>query len=103
MFGEGTTDKNFGKLAPMEVFKAKADFGFEFMQNLGIEYYCFHDTDIAPEGKTLSETLDNVAVMTDYLYSLQKSTGIKLLWGTENNFSGRQEYLESVLNEVMFG
>ena len=86
MFGEETVDKRFGKTLPMEMYKAKADFGFEFMQNLGIEYYCFHDNDIAPIGATLLETLDNVNLMTEYLKKKQAETGIKLLWGTANNF-----------------
>jgi xylose isomerase len=25
------------------------DAGVEFMQKLGIEYYCFHDVDLVPE------------------------------------------------------
>jgi xylose isomerase len=89
MFGEGTADKSFGKTAPMDVCKARAEFGFEFMQSLGIGYYCFHDADIAPAGRTLSETLDNVAEMAGHLSKLQKATGIKLLWGTANNFSDK--------------
>ncbi|MCL1944804.1 MAG: xylose isomerase [Firmicutes bacterium] len=87
IFGEGTIDKSFGKTAPMDIFKAKADFGFEFMKNLGVDYYCFHDNDIAPHGKNLTETLDNIQHMAEYLKSKQKESGIKLLWGTANNFS----------------
>ncbi len=30
----------------MEQAKAKVDFGFDIMEKLGIEYYCFHDVDI---------------------------------------------------------
>jgi len=89
MFGEGSIDKLFGKTKPMDVYKAKADFGFEFMRNLGIEYYCFHDNDIAPAGRCLSETLDNISAMADYLKDKQKETGIKLLWGTANNFGDK--------------
>ena len=48
MFGGDTMNKNFEKEG-MEKYKAKADFAFELMQKLGIEYYCFHDVDIAPE------------------------------------------------------
>ena len=50
MFGQGTIDKSFGALSgTMEHAKAKVDAGIEFMQKLGIKYYCFHDTDIVPE------------------------------------------------------
>lgn len=34
----------------------KIDAAFEFFTKLGIEYYTFHDTDVAPEGNTLEET-----------------------------------------------
>ncbi|MCL2371088.1 MAG: xylose isomerase [Firmicutes bacterium] len=89
MFGEGTLEKTYGKHAPMDIARAKADFGFEFMKNLKIEYYCFHDTDIAPKGDTLGETLENVGVMVEYLAVKQKQTGIKLLWGTADAFSDK--------------
>lgn len=89
-FGDATIDKKFGETDPMKIFKAKADFGFEFMDNLGIDYYCFHDADIAPERATLKESLDNLAQMVDYLSDLQKKYGKKLLWGTANTFSDKK-------------
>ncbi len=43
MFGRGTADKTFGKEAgTMAHAKAKVDAGFEFMQKLGIKYFCWH-------------------------------------------------------------
>src|SRR5207244_13555397 len=33
---------------------------FEFMEKLGVPFYCFHDRDVAPEGKTLSFTNANL-------------------------------------------
>src|SRR6516225_8800138 len=33
---------------------------FEFMEKLGVPYYCFHDRDVAPEGKSLRETNANL-------------------------------------------
>ena len=59
MFGGDTMDKTFG-LSGMEKYKAKADFAFELMQKLGIDYYCFHDVDVAPEGETLGESVKNL-------------------------------------------
>ena len=50
MFGSGTMDKSMGQTDPMAKFRAKADFAFELMEKLDIDYYCFHDVDIAPEG-----------------------------------------------------
>jgi xylose isomerase len=90
MFGGNTGDKNFGKTDPFEIYKAKADFAFELMQKLSIDYYCFHDVDVAPEGKTLKESIANFNVMVDYLYELQQKTGIKLLWDTANNFGDKK-------------
>ena len=75
MFGSGTMDKSMGQTDPMAKFRAKADFAFELMEKLDIDYYCFHDVDIAPEGATLAESIANFRVMVDYLYELQKKTG----------------------------
>ena len=60
---------------------------FEFMEKLGVEYYCFHDRDVAPEGKTLAETNRNLDAVVKVLKEEQERTGIKLLWGTANLFS----------------
>ena len=93
MFGSGTMDKSMGQTDPMAKFRAKADFAFELMEKLNIDYYCFHDVDIAPEGATLAESIANFRVMVDYLYELQKKTGKKCLWVTANNFGGRCRHL----------
>eukprot|EP01112_Ceratiomyxa_fruticulosa_P022891 TRINITY_DN8534_c0_g1_i1.p1 TRINITY_DN8534_c0_g1~~TRINITY_DN8534_c0_g1_i1.p1 ORF type:complete len:437 (-),score=105.78 TRINITY_DN8534_c0_g1_i1:206-1516(-) len=60
---------------------------FEFCQKLGVEYYTFHDRDIAPQGKDLAETNALLDKVVDEAEKLQKSTGVKLLWGTANLFS----------------
>ena len=90
MFGSGTMDKSMGQTDPMAKFRAKADFAFELMEKLNIDYYCFHDVDIAPEGATLAESIANFRVMVDYLYELQKKTGKKCLWVTANNFGDKK-------------
>ena len=89
MFGDPTSDKSFDNSDPMEVYKAKAEFGFKFMDLLGIDYYCFHDVDIAPKGKTLKETFENMQVMVNFIEKLQKKYNKKLLWGTANNFTDK--------------
>lgn len=89
VFGEATMDKSFGEKDPMEIFKKKAEFGFKFMDKLGIDYYCFHDVDIAPEGETLKESIANLNVMVDYVKELQEKYNKKLLWGTANNFGNK--------------
>lgn len=40
----------------LEAALARVDVCFEFCQRLGIEYYCFHDRDVSPEGATIAET-----------------------------------------------
>lgn len=90
MFGSGTMDKNFGETEPMAIYRKKADFAFELMDKLNIEYYCFHDVDIAPEGNTIKESLDNYKEMVDYVFDLQKKHNKKLLWATANLFSDKK-------------
>ena len=57
----------------------RARAAFEFMSKLGVEYYAFHDRDVAPEGNTIQETNDNFDKVVDLLEKLQNQTGIKLL------------------------
>jgi xylose isomerase len=65
----------------------RVDVAFEFMEKLGVPYYCFHDRDVAPEGKTLGESNKNLDAVAKKLKEAQGRTGIKLLWGTANLFS----------------
>ncbi len=65
----------------------RARVAFEFMTKLGAPYYCWHDRDVAPEGKTLAETNKNLDAVAKVLKAEQQRTGIKLLWGTANLFS----------------
>jgi xylose isomerase len=60
---------------------------FEFLEKLGVDYYCFHDRDVAPEGATLEETNANLDRVVEVMKQEQERTGIKLLWGTANLFS----------------
>ncbi len=60
---------------------------FEFMQKCGLEYYCFHDRDVAPELDDLQASNDAFDAVADELEKAQKQTGIKLLWGTACLFS----------------
>ncbi len=86
-FGVETMDRSYGGLTdPMEIARAKADAGFELMTKLGIEFFCFHDVDIAPEGETFAESKKNLFEMVEYIKGKMSETGIKLLWGTANNF-----------------
>ena len=88
MFGRDTADKAFGtEKGTMAHAKAKVDAGFEFMQKLGIEYFCFHDVDLVPEADDIKETNRRLDEITDYILDKMNQTGIKCLWGTANMFS----------------
>ncbi len=87
MFGRGTMNKDFGGQTPMEIYKNKAYAAFELMNKLSIDYFCFHDRDIAPEGKTLEESNKNLDEITELLEKLMKENNKKLLWGTANCFN----------------
>ncbi|NNM54587.1 MAG: xylose isomerase [Spirochaetales bacterium] len=64
----------------------KADAAFEFFTKLGVDYYCFHDTDAAPDAEA-SAYEKNMQKITEVLRERQKATGVKLLWNTANVFS----------------
>ena len=55
---------------------------FELLEKLQIDYYCFHDRDVAPEGKTLKESNKNLDRIVKELKKQQNATGKKVLWGT---------------------
>lgn len=86
-FGQATMERTYNGLAGMELSKARVEAAFEFMSKLGIEFFCFHDLDIAPEGDSLQEKLDNLDIIVDLIEQKMKETGIKCLWGTTNAFS----------------
>ena len=88
MFGRGTANKDFGtENGTMAHAKAKVDAGFEFMEKLGIKYFCFHDVDLVPEADDIKETNARLDEISDYILEKMKGTDIKCLWGTANMFS----------------
>jgi xylose isomerase len=73
--------------------KDKADAGFEIMEKLGINYFCFHDVDLIEEGATIEEYEERMNAITDYLKEkLAQHPDIHLLWGTANVF-GHKRYM----------
>ena len=92
MFGVGTLDKSYGAVDPMDIAVNKAHAAFELMDKLGIDYFCFHDRDIAPEGLTLAESNARLDVISDVLKELMAKHGKKVLWGTANCF-GNKRYM----------
>jgi xylose isomerase len=66
--------------------RRKADAAFALIERIGVPFYTFHDTDVAPEGTDLAHYRSNLAAMVDVLGQKQEETGIALLWGTANLF-----------------
>ena len=101
-FGGGT--KSFpwnGDPDKVQAAKNKADAGFEIMQKLGIEYYCFHDVDLCQEADTIEEYEANLKEIVAYLKEKQTATGIRLLWGTANVF-GHARYMNGAATNPDF-
>ena len=88
MFGHGTFGRPWHDTGDaMQRAREKANAAFDFFNRLGTPFYTFHDTDVAPEGSSLSEYVSNLSAMVDVLAAKQAETGVKLLWGTANLFS----------------
>lgn len=88
MFGEGSVSRPYGKSQDkVTAAKERIDAGFEFLDKIDIDYFCFHDRDVSPEGGTLAQTNKIYDEISDYISQKQKDSGKKLLWGTANLFS----------------
>src|SRR6476620_8789647 len=89
VFGAGTFGRPWHREGAdaVELAQEKAAAAFELFSKLGAPFFCFHDRDVAPEGKSLAETNDILDKITDVLEAQMKQTGVKLLWGTANLFS----------------
>lgn len=87
MFGWGTAQRPWqtGEGTVKEALR-RAHAMFEFIAKLGAPFYCWHDRDVAPHGKTLAESNRNFDAVAKELKKLQEDTGIRLLWGTAQNF-----------------
>lgn len=87
-FGAPTMMREWDKAAdPRQRAEDTLDAAFEFMSKLGVEFWCFHDRDIAPEGNDFTETCANLERMTERAKAKQEEHDIELLWGTANLFS----------------
>ena len=86
----GLPTKNFPWLTssdPLQRAKDKMDAAFEFITKTGAPFYCFHDYDIVDEAPTLAQSEKRLETIVAYARQKQKSSGVKLLWGTANLFS----------------
>ncbi len=87
-FGSGTQQYPWlVSVDPIQRAKDKMDAAFEFMNKLGIGYYCFHDYDLIEEADTLKESRKRLDVISDYAIDKMKKNKVKVLWGTANLFS----------------
>ena len=101
-FGGQTRDYEWDKASdPLQRAKDKMDAGFEIMNKLGIEYFCFHDVDLVDEAPTIEEYEARMKAITDYALEKMKGTGIKLLWGTANVF-GHRRYMNGAATNPDF-
>lgn len=86
-FGDPVNIRSWEGENPLETAKNRVEAFFELLEKLHIEYFCFHDVDIAPAGDSLEEFFPNIDVITDLIKEKMEQTGIKLLWNTANLFS----------------
>jgi xylose isomerase len=87
-FGPGTIQRPWEKgKDPVSVALVRMDAAFEFFTKIRAPFYCFHDRDIAPEGRSLRESNKILDRVVAHAKQLQKATGVRLLWGTANLFS----------------
>jgi xylose isomerase len=88
VFGVGTFDRPWlaPGLEPLQAAEMKLDAAFEFVEKLGVPFFCFHDRDVSPEGGTWADTTSRLAAVVDRIEAHMQRTGIRLLWGTANLF-----------------
>jgi xylose isomerase len=87
-FGPGTKNFPWSTASdPVQRSLDKMDAAFEFITKIGAPFYCFHDYDLVEEAPTLKESEKRLRIIVDYAKEKQKSSGVKLLWGTANLFS----------------
>ncbi len=90
-FGPGTMIRNYNAPSDvMEVAEKTLEAAFEFFSKLGVGFWCFHDRDIAPEADNLAETNRRLDKIVAKAKKLQDETGLRVLWGTSNQFSHRR-------------
>ena len=90
-FGGPTFDRPWMKAGnSIEMAELKLEEAFDFFTKITTPYFCFHDRDISPEGKSYAETQKNFYHIIDLMEKKIDETGVKLLWGTANAFSHKR-------------
>ena len=101
-FGVGTAIRPYEYTTnPLKLAEIRVKAAFEFMEKLGIEYFCFHDCDIAPQGANLAEFRKNLDKIVPMIKEKMKETDIKCLWGTANVF-GHPRYVHGASTSPNF-
>lgn len=59
----------------------------ELCNILGVGHYCWHDTDLVPQGESFKEFRRNLSAFGKYAESAGAKAGVRTLWGTQNVFS----------------
>lgn len=86
-FGAPTMIRSWNAYSGMDLAKARVEAAFELFDKLGVDYFCFHDIDVAPEGDSLRETNRNLDEIVALIKGHMQSSGMKLLWNTANMFT----------------
>ena len=86
-FGQATNIRPWFGKTPMETARNRVEAFFEILEKLNLDYFCFHDIDIAPTGDSLEDFFKNLDEITDLIKEKMDKTGKKLLWNTANMFS----------------
>lgn len=92
-FGDATITRVWDEVKdPVSMAKLRMESAFELFTKLGVDYFCFHDRDIAPEQDSLAETNKVLDEIVSFAKQLMAETGVKLLWGTASLF-GHPRYV----------
>ncbi|PRW45113.1 xylose isomerase [Chlorella sorokiniana] len=90
MFGSPTQrrpwEADAAEVGELEVAFRRMRAFFELLDKLGVDYWCFHDRDIAPEGASLAETNARLEQVVALAQELQAASGKRVLWGTAQLF-----------------
>lgn len=92
-FGDSTISRVWDESKdPVSAAKLRMEAAFELFTKLGVDYFCFHDRDIAPEQSSLTQTNKVLDEIVSFAKQLMSNTGVKLLWGTASLF-GHPRYV----------
>lgn len=86
-FGASTMIRPWDHYSKMDLAKARVEAAFEFFEKLNVPFFCFHDTDVAPDGNNLIETYENLDTITAMIKDYMKTSKAQLLWNTANMFT----------------